>query len=212
MTSDDVVDPAEAAQTPTARRRRRRWIPLTLVVALLVGIGAWQGVARIGRIDTGSATLGGGLGLPDCIPVDGYWTSFGTDEDVVVAHTLDNPSPWPVTVISTDPEVYRFAPLNEDPALDIVLEGSVAGVVPDGTLSSVVVPPGRSVAMWIVNPQGDVSLGSTTWHGFDGANLRVRSLGVEREVYVPYQGTLYVGGGSRDSAELGKALQEACSG
>jgi hypothetical protein len=212
MTSVEAVDPAEATETESPRRRRGSWIPLTVVVALLMGIAAWQGVARIGRIDTGSATLGGGLGLPDCIPADGYWTSFGTDEEVVVAHTADNPSPWPVTVISTDPEVYRFAPLNEDPVLDIVFEGSVAGVLPDGTQSSVVVPPGRSVAMWIVNPQGDVSLGSTTWHIFEGAPLRVRSLGVEREVYVPYQGTLYVGGGSRDSKELGKALQEACSG
>lgn len=210
MASDEVVDPPGATPTTATHRRRGRWIPLTVVVALLVGIAAWQGVARIGRIDTGSATLGGGLRLPDCIPEDDYWTSFGTDEDVVVAHTLDNPSPWPVTVISTDPEVYRFAPLNEDPARDIVFEGSVAGVVPDGTQSSVVVPPGRSVAMWIVNPQGDVLRGSTARYGFDGAPLRVRSLGVVRGVYVPYQGTLYVGGGPRDSVELSRALQEAC--
>lgn len=212
MTSDEAVEPAEAAQTPTPGPRRGHWIPLTLVVALLVGIAAWQGVARIGRIETGHASLAGGLDLPGCIPVRDYWTSFATDEDVVVAHTLDNPSPWPVTIISTDPEVYRFAPLSEDPALDMVFEGSVAGVVPDGTQSSVVVPPGRSVALWIDNPQGDELRGSTTRYGFEGAPLRVRSLGVEREVYVPYQGTLYVGGGRRDSAELSKALEEACSG
>jgi hypothetical protein len=214
MTSIEAVEPAEAASTPTPtpQRRRGRRIPLTLVVTLLVGIAAWQGVARIGRIDTGSATLAGGLDLPDCIPEGDYWTSFGTDEDVVVAHTLGNPSPWPVTVISTDPDVYRFVPLNEDPVLDEMFEGSVAGVVPDGTQSSVVVPPGRSVAMWIDTPQGDELSGSTVRYSFDGAPLRVRSLGVEREVYVPYQGTLYVGGGPQDSAKLGKALQEACEG
>lgn len=100
-----------------------RWIPVTLVVALLVGIAAWQGVARIGRIETGSAALSDGLDLPDCIPQGGYWTSFSTDEDVVVAHTLRNPSPRHVTVISTDPEVYRFEPLNEDPALDEATAG-----------------------------------------------------------------------------------------
>lgn len=211
MTSDDAVDPAEAAQTPTARRRRGRWIPLTLVVALLVGIAAWQGVSRIGRIDTGAASIADGLDLPDCIPHDDYWTSFATDEDVVVAHTVRNPSPWPVTVISTDPEVYRFEPLSEDPALDEVFAGSVAGRVPEGTQSSVVVPPGRSAAMWIVNPQGDGLRGSTVRYSFEGAPLRVRSLGVEREVYMPYNGTLYVGGGSQNSAELGKALEEACS-
>jgi hypothetical protein len=208
MTSE-AVDRVEAAQTPG--RRRGRWVPVTLVVALLVGIAAWQGVARIGRIDTGPATMSDGLDLPDCIPQDGYWTSFATDEDVVAAHTLDNPSPWPVTVISTDPEAYRFQPLSEDPALDSVFAYSVAGVVPDGTLSSVVVPPGRSVALWIINPQGVIVRGSTVRYSFDGVPLRVRSLGVEREVYVPYQGTLYVGGGSRDSAELSEALAEACS-
>lgn len=210
MNSDEAVDPVEAAQTPV--RRRRRWIPLTLVMALLVGVAAWQGAARIGRIDTGPAMMADGLDLPDCIPQDGYWTSFATDEDVVAAHTLDNPSPWPVTVISTDPEVYRFAPLQEDPALDSVFGGSAAGVVPDGTQSSVVVPPGRSVALWIINPQGNIVSGSSVRYSFDGVPLKVRSLGVEREVYVPYQGTLYVGGGSRDSAELSEALAEACSG
>jgi hypothetical protein len=213
MTSVEAVDPAEATQAAIPPRRRVRWLVVTLVVALLVGIAAWQGVARLGRIETGPAAMSeGGLMLPDCIPQDDYWTSFGTDEDVVAAHTVRNPSPWPVTVISTDPDVYRFEPLDEDPALDGVFAGGVAGSVPDGTQSSVVVPPDRSVAMWIHNPQGDVISGSTVQYSFDGAPLRVRSLGVEREVNVPYHGTLYVGGGSRDSAELGEALQEACEG
>lgn len=210
MTSDDAVDPAEAARTPTGGRRRGRWVPLTLVVALLVGIGAWQGAARIGRIVTGPATMAaGGLDLPECVPHDDYWTSFSSTEDVVVAHTVSNPSPWPVTIISTDPEVYRFEPLDEDPVQDHVF-GEATDGIPDGTLSAVVVPPDRSVAMWIDNPQGDTIQGSTVRYSFDGAPLRVRSLGVEREVYVPYQGTLYVGGGSRDSAELSEALAEAC--
>lgn len=181
------------------------------MVALLVGVAAWQGVARIGRIDTGSAAMSGGLDLPDCIPQDDYWTSFGTDEDVVVAHTLRNPSPWPVAVVSTDPEVYRFQPLSEDPAMDHTFAASDEGSLPEGTQSSVVVPPGRSVALWIHNPQGEITRGSTVRYSFDGVPLKVRSLGVERELVVPYQGTLYVGGGSRDSAELGKALAEACS-
>ncbi|MGI5188398.1 hypothetical protein ACQEVI_09670 [Promicromonospora sp. CA-289599] len=210
MNSDDVVDPAEATQVPG--RRRGRWIPLTLVVALLVGVAAWQGAARIGRIDTGPAAISGGLDLPDCIPQDDYWTSFGTDEEVVVAHTLRNPSPWSVTVISTDPEVYRFEPLSEDPSGDDTFAAGDAGSPPEGTQSSVVVPPDRSVVMWIHNPQGNIVSGSSVRYSFDGVRLKVRSLGVEREVYVPYQGTLYVGGGSRSSEELSAALAEACSG
>jgi hypothetical protein len=212
MTSVETHEPAEAAQAPAAVRRRGRWVPVTLVVALLVGVAAWQGLARVGRIDTGFATLSErGLELPDCIPQDGYWTSFATDEDVVVAHTVRNPSPWPVTVISTDPEVYRFQPLSADPALDTAFGASPPGGLPEETRGSVVVPPGRSVVMWIHNPQGDIIRGSTVQYSFDSAPLRIRSLGVEREVHVPYQGTLYVGGSARDSAQLGKALEEACS-
>jgi hypothetical protein len=181
-------------------------------VALLVGIAAWQGVARVGRIDTGPATLSEhGLDLPDCIPQDDYWTSFGTDEDVVVAHTLSNPSPWPVTVISTDPEVYRFQPLSEDPAMDNTFAAIDVDGSPEGTQSSVVVPPDRSVVMWIHNPQGDIVRGSGVRYIFDGAPVKVRSLGVERAIVVPYQGTLYVGGGSRSSEELSAALEEACT-
>ena len=210
MTSDVAVDPVEAAQTPG--RRRGRWVPVTLVVALLVGVAAWQGVARVGRIDTGPATLSEhGLVLPDCIPQDDYWTSFGTDEDVVVAHTLRNPSPWPVTVISTDPEVYRFEPLSGDPTMDNTFAAIDVDGPPVETQSSVVVPPDRSVVMWIHNPQGDIVSGSGVRYSFDGAPLKVRSLGVEREVYVPYQGTLYVGGGSWSSEELSAALEEACT-
>jgi hypothetical protein len=212
MTSVEAVDPAEATQAATPSRRRRRWIPATLVVALLVGIAAWQGAARIGRIETGSAAMSeGGLVLPDCIPQGDYWTSFGGAEEVVVAHTVRNPSPWPVTVISTDPEVYRFEPLDESPAHDTVFGDSPSGGVPDGTRNAVAIPPGRSVAMWIHNPQGEVASGSTVRYDFAGAPLRLRSLGVEREVFVPYQGTLYVGGGSQDSEELGEALEEACA-
>jgi hypothetical protein len=210
MTSNEAADLIEAAQTPG--RRRRRWVPVTLVVALLVGIAAWQGAARIGRIDTGFATLSErGLVLPDCVPQDGYWTSFGTDEDVVVAHTLHNPSPWPVTVISTDPEAYRFQPLGEDPAKDHTFAPSDVGGTPEGTRSSVVVPPDRSAVMWIHNPQGDIVRGSDVQYSFDGAPLKIRSLGVEREIVVPYRGTLYVGGGSRSSEELSAALEEACT-
>jgi hypothetical protein len=210
VNSDEAVDPVEVAQTPG--RRRGRWVPVALIVALLVGIAAWQGAARIERIDTGFATLSErGLVLPDCIPQDDYWTSFGTDEDVVVAHTLHNPSPWPVTVISTNPEAYRFQPLSEDPAMDHTFAASDVGDLPDGTQSSVVVPPDRSVALWIHNPQGNIIRGSSVQYSFDGAPLKVRSLGVEREIVVPYQGTLYVGGGSRSSEELGAALEEACT-
>jgi hypothetical protein len=214
MTSVDAVDPAEATEPESPRRRRGSWIPVTLVVALLVGIGAWQGVARIGRIETGPATYTpGGTGFPDCLPSTDDWALFGGGDDVVVAHTVRNPSPWPVTVISTDPDVYRFEPVGDDRRLDdtTFADRSADGGAPDGTQSVVVIPPGRSAVMWIVNPQGDVHLEYDAWQGYNGAPLRIRSLGVERDVNMPYQGTLWVSG--RDGVDrMGKAMQEACEG
>jgi len=211
MTSVEVVDPAGATEAELPRRRRGSWIPIAVIVALFVGVAAWQAVARIGRIETGSASMAGGLVLPACIPHDDFWASFHEDEEVVVAQTVDNPSPWPVTVRSTDPEVYRFEPLDDDPVDDMTFGGSPDDGVPDGTVRSVAIPPGRSVGMWIVNPQGDTSMGPFGWRYFDGAPLRINSLGLERDVYLPYHGTLYVGG-SQGSDELSSALQEACQG
>jgi hypothetical protein len=211
MTSVEAVDPAEAAETEIPHRRPWSWIPGTVIVVLFVGIAAWQGAALVGRIETGSATYTpGGMGLPDCLPSGDYWVLFDADDDVVVAHTLSNPSPWPVTVTSTDPDVYRFEPMSDDRTDDITFaDRSADGGAPDGTQSAVVIPPGREAAMWIVNPQGDGPLGHGTWHGYEGAPLRIRSLGVERDVRMPYQGMLWVGG-LEDSDRLGKALQEAC--
>ncbi|MFC8799781.1 hypothetical protein ACFT2C_18755 [Promicromonospora sp. NPDC057138] len=211
MTSVDAVDPAEATETESPRRRRGSWIPVTVIVALFVGIAAWQGVARIGRVETGSSTSSFGTSLPDCLPSGDDWTLFGGDDDVVVAHTVRNPSPWPVTVISTDPDVYRFEPVGDDRRLDDTrfANRSADGGAPDGTQSAVIIPPGRSVAMWIVNPQGDVQLGNDTWQGYEGAPLRIRSLGVERDVNMPYRGTLWVSG-REDIDRMGKAMQEAC--
>ncbi|GHH79661.1 hypothetical protein [Promicromonospora soli] len=209
MTSVEAVDPAEGTETESPRRRRGSRIAVTVIVALLVGIGVWQGVARVGRIETGSSGMSSGLGRPPCMPRCDFYAAFDETEDVVVAHEVSNPSLWPVTVISTDPEAYRFEPLDDDPAQDISFVDSHIGCVPQGTQSAVVVPPGRSVAMWVVNPQGGTKMGPDGWRLFDGARLRVRSLGVERDVFVPHPGTLYVDG-SRGSEEFTNALEGVC--
>jgi hypothetical protein len=41
--------------------------------------------------------------------------------------------------------------------------------------------------------------------------LRIRSLGVERDIFVPHPGTIYVLG-SRDSEEFTNALEAVCKG
>jgi hypothetical protein len=209
MTSVDAVDPAEAAETE-ARRRRGSRIAVTVIVALFVGIAVWQqGVARLGRIETGSSGMSSGLGRPPCMPRCDFYAAFDETEDVRVAYEVSNPSLWPVTVISTDPEVYRFEPLDDDPAQGISFTDGPAGCVPEGTQSAVVIPPGREAAMWIVNPQGGTKMGPDGWRVFDGAPLRIRSLGVERDIFVPHPGTIYVLG-SRSSKEFTSALEAEC--
>jgi hypothetical protein len=212
MTSVEAVDPAEATETEPPHRRRGSWIPITLVVALLVGIGAWQGVARIGRIETGSASnSGAGMSLPSCVPSGEIWAMFGRDEDVVVVQTVRNPSLWPVTVTSTEPDVVRFEPVSDDPMDDLLLDKDPRGGAPDTTVEQVVIPPGREAAMWIVDPPGNGGSERGSWYGRFGTEVTLGSLGVERRVSVEFPGGLYIGG-IRDTAALGKALEEACSG
>jgi hypothetical protein len=211
MTSVDAVDPAEATETESPRRRRGRWIPVTVIVVLFVGIAAWQGVARIGRVETGSASNGGaGMSLPSCVPSGDVWAIFGRDEDVVVVQTVRNPSLWPVTVTSTEPDVIRFEPVSDDPMDDLLLDKDPRDGAPGTTVEQVVIPPGREAAMWIVNPPGDGGNERGSWFGRFGTPVTLGSLGVERTTHVEFPGGLYIGG-IRDTTELGKALEEACS-
>ena len=216
MTSVEAVDPAEATETESPRRRRGSWIPVTVVVALFVGIAAWQGVARIGRIETGSASnAGAAMSLPSCVPGGDNWAMFGRDEDVVVVQTVRNPSMWPVTVTTTEPDVIRFEPVSDDPTDDLLLDKDPRAGAPETTVEQVVIPPGREAAMWIVDPLGGERRGSEdepeAWYGRSGTPVTLGSLGVERQVYVEFPGWLYIGG-IRDTTELGKALEEACPG
>lgn len=213
MTSVEAVDPTEAAEAKRLRiRRGTRIAGAAVVVALIAGLVAWQVAARTARVEPGSlSSSGAGATLPDCVPGDSMWAMFGSDVDVVVVQTVRNPSQWPVMVISTDPEVYRFEPMADDWRGDYTLVSDPAEGAPDraDTSDRVVIPPDREAAMWIVNPQGDVQLGDEGWHGYSDAPLRIRSLGVERDVRMPYQGMVYVRG-REDIGRLGKALQEAC--
>lgn len=189
------------------RSRRTAWIvgAAVVVVALVAGIGVWQYAARSARIVAEGATLSGGMAFPDCLPRMAL-AVYGTGDDVVVGQTVRNPSRWPVTVISSDPEVFRFEAVSDEPAG----VSSADGASPADTSGQVVLPPGREVTMWIVDPQrGSVEDSSTVWYSFDEVPVTLRALGVERESSVKLPGTLYVGGG-KDSDRLGSVLQEAC--
>ena len=126
-----------------------------------------------------------------------------------MAQSVRNASRWPVTVVSQDPESYRFEALGDDPADDAVVTGGTDGGAPTGTSDRVVLPPGRSVTMWITDPQRGTLDESGAWYEFDQVPVTLRALGVERESSVRLPGTIYVGG-TRDGERLGDALQEAC--
>ncbi len=214
MASVDGVGSEVAARVE--RSHRPRWARVTgtaLAVVLVAGVVAWQLAARATVVEPGSSSnSGAGATLPDCVPSDsGIWSMFGNDEDVVVLQTVRNPSRWPVTVISTNPEAYRFEPMADDFRDDYMYVKDPADGAPSTTETSdrVVIPPDREAAMWIINPQGDQSY-ADGWGLFDGAPVKLRALGVERDFYLPFRGTLTVGGDEATAGRLDRALQEAC--
>lgn len=213
MANVEAVDSLEAA--PTAKppvRRVLRIAGAALIVALIAGVVAWLVAALTARVEPGSASnSGAGATLPDCVPSDDIWSMFGNDEDVVVLQTVRNASPWPVTVISTDPDAYRFEPMADDHLDDYMFVKDPVDGAPDATETSdrVVIPPDREAAMWIINPQGDADR-SGGWRLFDGAPVKLRALGVERDFYLPFRGTLTVGGNEATAGRLDRALQAAC--
>jgi hypothetical protein len=198
-------------------RRPRRWARITggvVVAVLAVGLVGWQIAARTSVVEPGSSShSGAGATLPDCVPHvdDAIWSMFGNDEEVVVLQTVRNPSRWPVTVISTNPEAYRFEPMADDFREDYLYEGDPADGPPPTSATSdrVVIPPGREAALWIIDPQGDLPT-SGAWLMFSGAPVKLRALGVERDFYLPFRGRLTVGGDEATAARLDRALQEAC--
>ncbi|MGW2093743.1 hypothetical protein [Promicromonospora sukumoe] len=179
-----------------------------VVVVLVVGIGAWQYAARAVRVEADGVTLHSGMSMPDCLP-DMALAMYTGDDALVVGQAVRNPSPWPVTVISQDPESYRFEALSDDPADDNGVTGAEGGGAPAGTADRIVLPPGRGVTMWIVDPQHGAIEGSDIWYGFDEVPVTLRVLGVESESALELPGTIYIGGRS-DGDRLGEALQEAC--
>ncbi|MFJ3407901.1 hypothetical protein [Promicromonospora sp. NPDC090134] len=190
--------------------RRTAWIvgAAVVVVALVAGIGVWQYAARSARIVADGVTLSGGMAFPDCLPRMAL-AVYGTRDDVVVGQTVRNPSRWPVTVTSSDPEVYRFGALSDEPGDDTAVSAAPDGAAPADTSGQVVLPPGRAVTLWIVDPQRGSVQDSGVWYSFDEVPVTLRTLGVERESSLQLPGTLYVGGGT-DGDRLGAALQEAC--
>lgn len=208
MTSGAGVESAEARRS----RRVVRIVGAAVALALVAGVAAWQIAARTAVVELGSgSSTGAAATLPDCVPGEGLWALFGTDEDVVLVQTVRNASPWPVTVISTNPDVFRFEPMADDVLDDYLYLKNAADGAPDRSQTSdrVVIPPDREATMWIVDPQGDLSI-SEGWHMFEIADLAVRVLGVERELPLPLQGKIAVGGAEPTAARLDRALQEAC--
>ncbi|WP_285108028.1 hypothetical protein [Promicromonospora sp. MEB111] len=208
MTSGAEVESAEVGRP----RRTARIVGAAVTLALVAGVAAWQIAARTAVVELGSgSSTGNGATLPDCVPGEDPWVMFGTDEDVVLVQTVRNSSRWPVTVISTNPDVFRFEPMADDFLEDYLYLKNPADGAPERSQTSdrVVIPPDREATMWIVDPQGDLPI-SDGWMMFDTADLAVHVLGVERELPLPLRGKIAVGGFEPTAGRLDRALQEAC--
>lgn len=199
-------------------RRPRRWARITGIVvtgALLAGITTWQIAARSSDVVPGSlASSGAGATLPDCVPDfgDSIWAMFGKDEHVAVVQTVRNDAQWPVTLISTDPDAYRFEPMADDGNDDLVYVSDPVDGPPDAAATSdrVTIPPAREATLWIIDPQGDTVGFDDGWRTFGHAPLRLRAFGVERDFRLPFRGSIAVGGAEATTGRLDRALQEAC--
>ncbi|PFG44546.1 hypothetical protein ATJ88_3273 [Isoptericola jiangsuensis] len=194
------------------RRRTARVAGVVAGVAVLVG--TWWVVSAQGVVETGSSSWS--RGYPDgCLfPDDDMWALYAGDEDVVAVQTVGNPAPWPVTVVSHRPDVFRFG----GPFDEFTTFPPSDGVppAPDETNDRATIPAGGEVVLWIVEPfaaDGEIlpgSYGYNTMTGIDGADLQVWSLGFPHDTHVEFRGRLWQSELDLESAAFQRQLAEMC--
>ncbi|MFC8597407.1 hypothetical protein [Isoptericola sp. NPDC057191] len=208
--SDDVVE--------FKFRMRRRNVRITAgAIALLIVLVAWWVVSGTASVVTGSTTSAGAGHGDQCLwGDDHFWAVYAKDEAPVAVQTVRNESRWPVEVISTRPDAYRFEP--SALALDESIPDPKAGPPPESETSDrVTIPAGREAVMWIINPfraegstEADPPIGDGARVGVSDAPLRVRSLGLVHNAVVPFYATLWKSGLPSDSPEFQARLAELC--
>jgi hypothetical protein len=194
------------------RRRTARIVGVGAGVVVLVGV--WWAVSAQGVVETGSSSWSPGYRDECSFPDEDIWALYAADEDVVAVQTVLNWSPWPVEVVSSRPDVFRFgAVLNE-----LTTFPSVDSAVPppDETTDRAVIPAGEEVLMWISEPfpeDGSMLGGMYGWDdrlGIDGADVQVWSLGLPHDTRVEFRGALWQSDLTADSAAFQRELAEMC--
>ncbi|MFC8597405.1 hypothetical protein [Isoptericola sp. NPDC057191] len=211
--SDDVVE------LKVRVRRRSARIAAVALAALVLLVGWWF-VSASATVVTGSASSTGAGHTDQCAyPDDDIWAVFAKDETPVVVQTVRNDGRWPVEVISTRPEAYRFGPLAADRRDDATFPDPALGPPADGETSDrVTIPPGREVPMWVIDPlrptdplQGSAAqVGFNARDGVESAPVRVRSLGLLHDADIPLYSTLWQSDLTTDSPDFQDELAQLC--
>jgi hypothetical protein len=196
-------------------RFRRRTVRIAGVVAgVVVLLVAWWAVAARGTVETGSSSWAGGHGDECAFPDDDVWAVYAADEQIVAVQTVRNPSPWPVEVVSSRPEAFRFGEVLDEHTTYPYPGG---GAPPAGETSDrVVVPAGEEVMMWVVDPfPEDGSMldgmeGIDDRTGLDGVDVQVWSLGLPHDERIEFRGFLWQSELTTDSPTFQRQLTEMC--
>jgi hypothetical protein len=195
-------------------RVSRRSVVVGVVFLVVAGlVAAWVVMSSRPAVVTGSASsIGAGVSMDRCGPGgSGDVVVYPSSEDVVAVQTIRNEARWAVEVISGDPDVYRFGHLAERAVDDFDFPSPHDGA-PDTaeTLDRVVIPPGREVAMWIVDPFPEMTTGGDGYVGISRAPVTVVSLGVRHESWVDLSSDVWVANGGYDRERLIAALDAVC--
>lgn len=158
-----------------------------LVVAAVVG---WWVLAASADVRPGSFSSAGRGHTDRCsFPDEGFWAVYAGDQEVVAVQTIRNDAPWSVEVTSRSPDAFRLGALAADPGYDASISDPAAGPPPEAS-DRVVIPAGREVALWIVDPQPEDSIvGYGDRTGYDRVPVRLRSLGIPRDTEIDLEKT-----------------------
>lgn len=181
-------------------------VTVTVVVALVT---TWVAETRQAVVAGSRAHIGTGVWLNSCGPGEGDGAVYPSSDDVVAIQTVRNDARWEVEVVSKEPEAFRFGRLAEHRRDDVRLPEFEAGLPDAETSDRVVIPPGREVVMWIVDPLQEVTF-SGGYSAISTVPVRVTSLGVSHETTIELHHPIWLGGGEFDKDRLEAAFEEVC--
>ncbi|WP_460704884.1 hypothetical protein [Myceligenerans halotolerans] len=184
-----------------------------IAVAVVVALVAMWLVETRQAVTRGSgANFGEGVHVRGCGPSAGDSVVYARGEDILAVQMVRNQGRWAVEVVSKEPGTFRFGRLAERPQDDVTLQNPRDGA-PDGeeTSDRVVIPPGREVVMWIVDPFPEEPMGPGSYITVSTAPVMVSSLGVAQEAEIELYHPIWMSSSAFDKDRLEAAIDEACA-